>query len=248
VSPILRQATRLVALPTGGPKVATFGHHPWLGNIRPSSANDAFDPVLWATFVSTTLGLEVPVLSSLPRLNNGLVDKCGCCKTLYRLSRRPHSHVHSSLRCNQGTRLDDICPWPSVSHGWTHGSHPAWGHGKRGPTARRRGDPQLPTRPSGQPEPGFDLSITHDRYGSSSHPLQNGRLTHPQDIDAPLRLAGSCERLSHPQACSRPSGLLRINDRTEQESEKYGFVENKIVSARAMNASPAQRVQVFGAG
>ena len=35
----------------------------------------------------------------------------------------------------------------------------------------------------------FDLSITHDRYGSSSHPLQNGLLTHPQDIDAPLHIA-----------------------------------------------------------
>jgi hypothetical protein len=34
----------------------------------------------------------------------------------------------------------------------------------------------------------FDLSIAH-RYGSSSHPLQNGRLTHPQDIDAPPRVA-----------------------------------------------------------
>jgi hypothetical protein len=31
----------------------------------------------------------------------------------------------------------------------------------------------------------FDLSITHDCYGSSSHPLQNGRLTHPNDVDAP---------------------------------------------------------------
>ncbi len=36
----------------------------WLGTIRPTSANDAFDPVLWKKeFVSTTLGLEVPVLS-----------------------------------------------------------------------------------------------------------------------------------------------------------------------------------------
>jgi len=35
----------------------------------------------------------------------------------------------------------------------------------------------------------FDLSITHDRYGSSSHPLQNGSLTHPQDIDAALHIA-----------------------------------------------------------
>jgi hypothetical protein len=35
----------------------------------------------------------------------------------------------------------------------------------------------------------LDLSIAHDRYGSGSHPLQNGRLTHPQDIDAPLLIA-----------------------------------------------------------
>jgi hypothetical protein len=42
----------------------------WLGAIRPTSANDAFDQELWATFVSTTLGLGVLVLSSLPRLHN----------------------------------------------------------------------------------------------------------------------------------------------------------------------------------
>ena len=30
--------------------------HSRLGTIRPSSANDAFDTNLWATFVSTTLG------------------------------------------------------------------------------------------------------------------------------------------------------------------------------------------------
>ena len=47
-----------------------------------TSANDAFDPALWETFVSTTLGLEVPVLSSLPRLNNRPLAKCGCKKKL----------------------------------------------------------------------------------------------------------------------------------------------------------------------
>jgi hypothetical protein len=52
----------------------------WLGTIRPSSANDVFDPNLWATFVSTTLGLEVPVLSSLPRHHNNPLAKCGCKK------------------------------------------------------------------------------------------------------------------------------------------------------------------------
>ena len=37
--------------------------NPWLGAIRPTSANDVFDPALWETFVSATLGLVVPVLS-----------------------------------------------------------------------------------------------------------------------------------------------------------------------------------------
>ena len=52
----------------------------WLGTIRPISANDAFDPALWTTYVSTTLGLEVPVLSSLPRRNNSPLAECGCKK------------------------------------------------------------------------------------------------------------------------------------------------------------------------
>ena len=52
----------------------------WLGTIRPTSANDAFDPTLWETFVSTTLGLEVPIRSVLPRLHNSPLAKCGCKK------------------------------------------------------------------------------------------------------------------------------------------------------------------------
>jgi len=35
----------------------------------------------------------------------------------------------------------------------------------------------------------FDLSMNHDRLGSSSHVQQNGLLWHHQDLDAPLRLA-----------------------------------------------------------
>ena len=35
----------------------------------------------------------------------------------------------------------------------------------------------------------FDLAIAHDRFGSSSQPQQNGCLSHPQDLDAPLRIA-----------------------------------------------------------
>ena len=52
----------------------------WLGAIRPTSANDAFDPAIWETFVSTTLGLEVPTLAALPRLHKSPLAKCGCKK------------------------------------------------------------------------------------------------------------------------------------------------------------------------
>jgi hypothetical protein len=41
----------------------------WLGTLRPTTANDAWDQPLWETFVCTTLGLEVPVLASLPSRN-----------------------------------------------------------------------------------------------------------------------------------------------------------------------------------
>ena len=35
----------------------------------------------------------------------------------------------------------------------------------------------------------FELSITHHRFGSSSHVHQNGLLSHPKDLAVPLRLA-----------------------------------------------------------
>ena len=52
----------------------------WLGTLRPTTANDAWDQPLWETFVCTTLGLEVPVLASLPRRNQRAPALCGCKK------------------------------------------------------------------------------------------------------------------------------------------------------------------------
>jgi hypothetical protein len=102
----------------------------WLGTILLSSGNDAFDPALWATFVSTTLGLEVPILSSLPRHHNSPIAKCGCKKHCMDF----HGDHTSTCTANSGatkTHEGMVSVLPSVSHGWTHGSHPTWGHGKR---------------------------------------------------------------------------------------------------------------------
>ena len=49
----------------------------WLGTIRPTSANDAFDPALWETFVSTTLGLELTQVQ--PRPTTGWCPYWGRC-------------------------------------------------------------------------------------------------------------------------------------------------------------------------
>jgi hypothetical protein len=65
-------------------------------------------------------------------------------------------------------------------------------HGITARAGQRRGDVEIRIflrDQAGSRSLVFDLSITHDRYGSSSLPLQNGRLTHPQDMDAPLHIA-----------------------------------------------------------
>jgi hypothetical protein len=97
--------------------------------------------------------------------------------------------VHSALRCNQGARLHGVRTGAVVPHGRTHGTDPTWRDGQRGPTARRCGDSELSPQSGRSRSLIFDLSIAHDRFGSSSHVQQNGCLSHPQDLDAPLRIA-----------------------------------------------------------
>ena len=65
-------------------------------------------------------------------------------------------------------------------------------HGVTASAGQRRGDVEIRNYmrdQAGSRSLVFDLSITHDRFGSSSHVQQNGLLSHPQDLDAPLRLA-----------------------------------------------------------
>ena len=52
----------------------------WLGTIRPTTPNNAWDQPLWETIVCTTLGLEVLVLTALPRRNQRAPALCGCKK------------------------------------------------------------------------------------------------------------------------------------------------------------------------
>jgi hypothetical protein len=65
-------------------------------------------------------------------------------------------------------------------------------HGVTASAGQRRGDVEIRNylhSQAGSRSLIFDLSIAHDRFGSSSHVQQNGCLSHPQDLDAPLRIA-----------------------------------------------------------
>jgi len=65
-------------------------------------------------------------------------------------------------------------------------------HGVTASAGQRRGDVELRSYlqdASGRRSLVFDLPMTHDRCWSSSHVQQNRLLSHPQDLDAPLRLA-----------------------------------------------------------
>ena len=201
------------------------------------------------------------MLSSLPRLNNSPLAKCGCKKHCMDFN---GDHIATCTAHSGATKahvwmVSVLGPlFRTAGHNGPH----TRGHGQRGPTARRRGDPQLPTRPSGQPEPGlgpqhhpslkkhpttffpnppcppppparvFKMPPPRNRvfkktarnprkessktiisssavpivtvicYGSSSHPLQSVRLTHPQDIDASLHIAAQRKINSYMQQCA----------------------------------------------
>ena len=68
----------------------------------------------------------------------------------------------------------------------------------------------------------FDLSITHDRYWSSSHPLQNGRLTHPQDIDALLHIAAQRKINSYRQQYAYNQNISFLHAITSTSTRMHG--------------------------
>jgi hypothetical protein len=161
----------------------------WLGTIRPTSANDALDPALWTTFVCMTLGLEVPVLSSLPRRKNSPLAKCGCKKHCMDFD---GDHTVTCTAHSSATKAHDWMVGVLGPLLRTAGHTVRTQHGVTASAGQRRGDVELRSYlqdAAGRRSLVFDdLSVTHDRFGSSSHVQQNGLLSHPQDLDSPLRL------------------------------------------------------------
>jgi hypothetical protein len=78
-------------------------------------------------------------------------------------------------------------------------------HGVTASAGQRRGDAEIRSYlqdAAGRRSLVFDLSVTHHRFGNRSHVQQNGLLSHPQDLDAPLRLAAQRKINGHRQQCA----------------------------------------------
>jgi hypothetical protein len=157
--------------------------------LRPTTANDAWDQPLWETFVCTTLGLEVPVLASLPRRNQRSPALCGCKKhgmDLY------GDHTSTCTAHSGATKAHDWAVGVLGPLFRTAGHVVRTQHGVTASAGQRRGDVEVRSYlrdAAGSRSLVFDLSITHDRIGSSCNVQQNGSLLHKQDLDAPLRMA-----------------------------------------------------------
>jgi len=159
------------------------------------------------------------ILTALPRLQNSPLAKCGSKKFCMDF----HGDHPSTCTAHSGA---------TKAHDWmvsvlgplfrTAGHVVRTQHGVTASAGQRRGDVEIRNYlrdQAGRRSLVFDLSIAHDRFGSSSHPQQNRSLTHPQDIDAPLRVAAqrsppignstltirtflfSPRSLAHPPAC-----------------------------------------------
>jgi hypothetical protein len=170
-----------------------FFGSPFLGSghsgLSAPTTRSGFDPALWETFVSTTLGLKVAVLSSRHRLNNSSLAKCGCKKHVMDL------HGNHTATCTAHSGATKAHDWMVSMLGGlfrTAGHTVRTQHGVTASAGQRRGDVEIGNYlrdQAGSRSLVFDLSISHDRYGSSSHVQQNGFLSHPQDLDGPLSVA-----------------------------------------------------------
>ena len=154
---------------------------------------------MWETFVCTTLGLEVPVLASLPRRNQRAPALCGCKKHGMDLF---GDHTSTCSAHSGATKAHDWAVGVLGPLFRTAGHTVRSQHQVTASAGQRRGDVEIKSYlqdAAGHRSLVFDLSITHDRIGSSGHVQQNGLLSHAQDLDVPLRLAAQRKGNSYRQ-------------------------------------------------
>jgi hypothetical protein len=120
-----------------------------------------------------TLGLEVPILASLPRRNQRAPALCGCKKHGMDLF---GDHTSTCTAHSGATKAHDWAVGVLGPLFRTAGHTVRSQHQVTASAGQRRGDVEIKSYlqdAAGHRSLVFDLSITHDRIGSSCHVQQN---------------------------------------------------------------------------
>jgi hypothetical protein len=171
---------------------------------------------------SMTRMLEVPVLASLPRRNQRVSDLCGCKKHGMDLF---GDHTSTCSAHSGATKAHDWAVGVLGPLFRTAGHTVRSQHQVTASAGQRRSDVEIKSYlqdAAGHRSLVFDLSITHDRIGSSGHVQQNGLLSHAQDLDVPLRLAAQRKVNSYRQQYTDNQNISFLPANVTNSSRMHG--------------------------
>ena len=155
----------------------------WLGQIRPHRRDESWSASLWQTFVSTSMGAQIPVIAEKP------LATCGCRKfQLDPLGDHLNTcTAHSGAKKAHDWMVDQLADLFRTTH-----------KVKTQQVVKSRGqlcgDIELAGYLANEAGPVplvLDLRIAHDRVGSSADPTLNGHLKYPNNLDQSLNDAAT---------------------------------------------------------
>jgi hypothetical protein len=155
----------------------------WLGQIRTHRRDESWSASLSQTFVSTSMGAQIPAIAEKP------LATCGCTKfQLDPLGDHLNTcTVHSGAKKAHDWMVDQVADFFRTTHK-VKTQHVVKSRG------HHCGDIELVgylANAAGPVPLVLDLRIAHDRMGSSTDPSLNGHLKYPNNLDQSLNDAAA---------------------------------------------------------
>ena len=124
-------------------------------------------------------------------------------------------------------------------------------HGVTASAGQRRGDVEVRSYlrdQSGSRSLVFDLSIVHDRFGSSRHVQQNGSLSHPQDLDGPMRVAAQRKTNAYKQTYADNQNISFLPAIMSTSNRMHGEFLRLLFLQAQLTAGPSTKLFAWGGG
>ena len=215
----------------------------WLGQIRPHRRDETWSASLWQTFVSTSMGAQIPVIAEKP------LATCGCRKfQLDPLGDHLNTcTAHSGAKKAHDWMVDQLADLFRTTH-----------KVKTQQVVKSRGqlcgDIELAGYLANEAGPVplvLDLRIAHDRVGSSADPTLNGHLKYPNNLDQSLNDAAAEKIRKYradynnrpPSAVSFMPAIASTSGRLHSEFVRLLFLQAHRETDRFFAASGVQSAQ-----